>query len=81
MKNFLERFRMPLSAFKRNDMDVVVGAAKRCLNTAEGEILLKHLINEYKLDEPMGCLDDNESSYVNGTQDVVKYILSLTNDK
>lgn len=80
MKNFLKRMRMPLSAFKRNNMDVVIGNAKRCLNTPEGEVLLKHLISEYGLDDPIGCLEDNDLTYKTACQDVVKHIISLTND-
>ena len=79
--NILKRFGLPLSAFKAEPFDRIVGAAKRCLNTPEGEILLKHLITTYTLDEPSGCGTPDEMAYRNGTQDVVKYILSLTNDK
>ena len=77
---FFERMILPLS--KRDPMDEVVGAAKFCLNTVEGEIFLKHLVDEFKLDIPIGCdLTEGQTHYVNGTQDVVKYILSLINDK
>lgn len=76
--DFLARMRMPLSAFKRDPMEKVIGAAKRCLDTPEGEILLKYLITEYRLDEPLGADAD---AYVTGTQDVLKHILSLINDK
>lgn len=72
--------KMPLSAFKRNDMDKVIGAAKRCLNTSEGEILLKHLISEYGLDEQTGCVDEQTLTYETACHDVIKYIISLTND-
>lgn len=81
MKLTLERFKLALSHFKRDDFDVVIGSAKRCLNTVDGEILLKHLVTEYNLDDPDGCLSADELSYRNATRDVVKYILSLTNDK
>jgi hypothetical protein len=80
MKKFKDRMKLPLSAFKRDDIDVVVGAAKRCLNTAEGDILLKHLISEYELDAPTGCLEGNDLTYKTACQDVVKHIISLTND-
>ena len=79
--NTFKRFSLPLSMFRVDPMDKVIGAAKRCFNTPEGEILLKHLITEYTLDEPSGCGTSDEMAYRNGTQDVVKYILSLTNDK
>lgn len=80
MKNFKERMSMPLSAFKRNDIDKVIGAAKRCLNTSEGDILIKHLISEYELDEPTGCLSERDLTYKTACQDVIKHIISLTND-
>ena len=75
---FFERWQKPLSAFKRDPMDKVIGASKRCLDTSDGHIFLKHLINEFRLDEPLGADSD---SYVTGTQDVVKYIISLINDR
>lgn len=80
MKTFIERMKMPLSAFKRDNFDKVIGASKRCLNTPEGEILLKHLISEYELDEPIGCLEGKDLTYKTACQDVVKHIISLTND-
>lgn len=81
MKNIFTRFKKPLHEFKPDDMQKVIGAAKRCLNTADGDILLKHLINEFKLDAPVGCIDKNDIIYVSATHDVVKYILSLPNDQ
>jgi hypothetical protein len=80
MKNFYERMKTPLSAFSRDNHDKIIGAAKRCLNTPEGEILLKHLVTAYELDSPIGCLDEKELAYKTACQDVVKHIISLTND-
>jgi hypothetical protein len=65
MKTFFERFNKPLSDFDRDNMDKIIGAAKRCLNTPEG---------------PVGHLTDRELLYQTAQQDMVKYILSLTND-
>lgn len=81
MKKFKERMGMPYSAFKRENMDNVIGSFKRCLNTADGDVIMKHLINEYYVDEPTGILEPNELAYRTACQDVVKYIISLTNDK
>jgi len=75
---FLARMRKPLSYFKPDPMDRVVGAAKRCLNTAEGEILLKHLVNQFHLDDMVGA---EKGDYITGQQDAIKYILGLTNDQ
>ena len=81
MKDILARFRIPAGRFKQErELDEVVGAAKRCLDNGDGEVLLAHLINEFELDDPTGCLPADEANWRNGTQFVVKYILSLVTD-
>jgi hypothetical protein len=80
-QNTLERFGIPYAKTKSDDMDVVVGAAKRVILSPEGEILMRHLIDKFELDEMTACLPLDESNWKNGSQAVVKYILGLTNDK
>lgn len=54
--------------------------AKRCLNSSEGQILMQHLIDEFELDSQKGCLSPDESVYVDGKQDALKYILILLSE-
>ena len=79
--NILYRFRNAHLFNKDHEIEKVIAAAKRCLSSGDGEILLTHLINEFKLDEPTECLPVDQANWVNGTQFVVKCILSLVNDK
>jgi hypothetical protein len=81
ISKFLRRFRAPLKRLESEDMDVVIGAAKRCLNTTDGEILMIHLIDKFGLDDQSGVLPSDDANYQNGTKDVMRYILALTNDK
>jgi hypothetical protein len=41
---------------------------------------MKYLVLTYGLDDPVGCLDEREILYNTGRQDVIKEIISLTND-
>ena len=77
MKKILERFRRPVA---NHDEDKVVDAAHTIFNTPSGEMVLDHLIEHYGLDDPTGSLPVEESNYRNACQDVVKYILALTNE-
>ncbi len=54
--------------------------AKRCLGNNEGTILLQHLIDEFELDAQKGCLSPEESVYIDGKQDALKYLLALLLD-
>jgi len=73
----LERFKRPL---QKSDVEVVIDAAHTISRTPSGEILFNHLIERFELDDPSNCLGGSEANYRNGTQDVVKYILSLANE-
>ena len=75
-----ERFRF-LEKKREKDIMRIIVAAKRCLDTPEGEILLDHLIDLYGIDEPSGQLDHDECLYKNARRDVIIYILSLINHK
>jgi hypothetical protein len=79
----LWRFRKPLEWFgvgKKEDEEYikqVEGAFKNVFNTAEGEIILKFLISHYGLDAQVG--DKDNLAYITAQQDVVRFILSMTN--
>jgi hypothetical protein len=82
--NTLGRFKMPFSSLRnerREDEEYakrLVGSAVRVFGSAEGEFLMKHLIEEYGLDAQVGVKSLEEGNYIAGQQDVVRYILSLT---
>ena len=78
----LKRLRMPLSWHSDEDsVEKIIGAAKRCLDTPDGEILMRHLIQFAELDEPKGAMSHDEALYCNGREDTVKYLIGLINDK
>ena len=74
--NIFDRFRRKIPS-DPPELKKVVSAAQRCLNNTEGEFFIDHLIEYFELDNLSGCLPIDESNYKNGTQDVIKYILSL----
>ena len=79
--NTWERFTNSLS-FVRNKREQdyhkkLVGCAKACLMTAEGEFLVKHLIEEFGLDDSRSEENLEVANYRNGEQDAIKYILGL----
>jgi hypothetical protein len=76
------RFTTPFSRIKTNEEELlrVQNCARFCFSTAEGEILLKHLIEMHDLDGQTGCLAQDEANYRAGQQDVVKYLLSLISE-
>jgi hypothetical protein len=82
LKTFWGRFTTPFSRVNIDDETAkkVVGSAKFCFGSAEGEIFLKHLIKEFDLDGQTGCLPRDEANYKSGQQDTVKYILSLISE-
>ena len=85
MKNLLScfgRFTTPFSSVRVKDEDIlkVSGYCRRIFSTSEGEIVMKHLINEFELDGQTGCLSQDEANYRAGQQDVIKYILSLISE-
>lgn len=57
----------------------LVGSAKRCFDSPEGEFILKHLIKEVGLDAQIGVQSPDDANYNNGQQDIVRYMLSLVN--
>jgi hypothetical protein len=61
-------------------MEEISNCAKRCLENSEGRILLKHLIDEFELDAQKGFLSPEESIYVDGKHDALKYLLALLLD-
>lgn len=78
--SILDRFRKSDSEYgipANATNEQISGWAKRCLNTPEGDLLLRHLVIVFGLDEQVGYISGEESSYINGKQDGLKYILSL----
>ena len=59
----------------------LVGAFRRALLTAEGEIILEHLRWYCEMDEQAGAeLTHSECAYRNGAQDIYRYIDGLVAD-
>ena len=59
----------------------LVGAFRRALLTAEGEIILKHLRWWVEIDVQAGAeLTHSECAYRNGAQDLFRYIDGLVAD-
>lgn len=83
-KGILGRFslRSGLVINKKTDdyHDKLVGYAKRCFGSPEGEFILKHFIEQTKLDKPIGCLPSDESNYLAGQQDILKELLALQSE-
>ena len=82
LTSILARFRAPYSKVSPNNEDLlrIQNCARYCFGTPEGEILLKHLINELDLDGQFGCLPHDESVYKYAQQDVIKYLLALISE-
>ena len=81
MWDILSRFRKGKPSVEVTpSIEQISGCAKRCLGNNEGDILLNHLIEEFGLDAQKGCLSPEESVYVDGKQDALKYILVLLLD-
>jgi len=77
----LDRFFNHKTMGKEETLEQIKISAKASLGNMHGETLLIHLINFYELDKPSGCLPEGASNYRNGTQDVVKYLISLVTDE
>ena len=79
--DILSRFRKgEPSEVREPTMEEISNCAKRCLGNSEGTILLEHLIEEFEMDSQKGCLSPEESVYVDGKQDALKYLLVLLLD-
>ena len=64
-----------------HEMHQLIGAYRRALLTAEGEIILKDLRAFCGLDEQVGAeLSHSECAYRNGAQDLFRYIDGLVAD-
>ena len=60
------------------DAEKLVGAYKRALLTAEGEIIMKDLRDFSMIDQQAGSeLSHSECSYRNALQDFYRYIVGL----
>ena len=53
------------------------GIARSVLCNSSGEVLIKHLIKVSEIDAQVGCRSGDEAIYINGKQDMMKYILNL----
>jgi hypothetical protein len=76
------RFTAPFSRVNAKDEEIkkVIGSAKFCFGSKDGEIILKYLIKETNLDGQTGCLPADEANYMAGRQDIVKELLSLISE-
>ena len=62
-------------------MHKLIGAYRRALLTAEGQIILEDLRSFCGMDEQVGCeLTHAECAYRNGAQDIFRYIDGLVAD-
>ena len=55
----------------------LISCARYCFDSPEGRYLLSHLIDVCELDHQTGLVSGDESIYINGKQDMMKYILAL----
>jgi len=62
---------------KDHDFDKIRAHARLCLDNPDGEIVLNHLIDVFEVDHQVGLKSGEESVYINGKQDGLKYILAL----
>ena len=49
---------------------------RQVFTSGSGEIILRHLLEVSELDIQKGCVSEREALYLDGKQDMVKYILS-----
>jgi hypothetical protein len=80
-KSILGRFSLRSSQVQNKQSEdyneKLVGYAKRCFGNPEGQFVLKHFIEQTKLDKPVGCLSADEANYLAGQQDIIKELLAL----
>jgi hypothetical protein len=66
---------------EERDIDKIIDSASVVFDSQHGEEVLSHLVEHFGLDDPAGSLEASVAAYRNGTQDAIKYILALANDK
>jgi len=49
---------------------------RQVFTSGSGEIILRHLLEVSEIDIQKGCVSEREAVYLDGKQDMVKYILS-----
>lgn len=77
--DILNRFKQKLR--DERDIDKIIDSACVVFDSDNGEIVLAHLVEHFGLDDPAGSLEASVAAYRNGTQDAIKYILALANEK
>lgn len=77
MSSIIEEYEKQLSEQQDKKKKIYLQLFK----SENGEYVLKDLKKLTAIDSPVGCLDANKANYINGSRDLLLYILNMIKEE